>query len=193
MYIGNTWRLHTKYRFFVTTLWKQKLFILSSLIILTNINHNFFLLIVIIVFTVHHARKPLRWFNFPAITRRIEVFTKKITLFCSIIKKIKFTLIVVCKKSSKCYLPWWHRIAYPRNNVPTNQQKICLPTNIGPQELEWFHSILSIYFRYFVITSPWKTTWSFIWTTRNPHHPRMLYSKFGWNWRVGSGENIYFF
>ena len=90
---------------------------------------------MIIVFTVHHARKPLRWFNFPAITRRIEVFTKKITLFCSIIKKIKFTLIVVCKKLSKCYLPGWHRIAIHEITSPRNNNKFAYPRTLGHTNL----------------------------------------------------------
>ena len=28
----------------------------------------------------------------------------------------------------------------------------------------------------------------FIWTNLNPHHPRMLCAKFGWNWPSGSGK-----
>ena len=45
-----------------------------------------------------------------------------------------------------------------------------------------------MYFRYFVIISPWKRVWPFIWTNLNPLHPRMLCAKFGWNWPSGSGE-----
>ena len=41
--------------------------------------------------------------------------------------------------------------------------------------------ISSMYFRYFVIISPWKSVGSFIWTNLNPLHPRMLCAKFGWN------------
>ena len=48
--------------------------------------------------------------------------------------------------------------------------------------------ILSMYFRYFVIISPWKRAGSFIWTNLNPLHPRMLCAKFGWKWLSGSGE-----
>ena len=43
----------------------------------------------------------------------------------------------------------------------------------------------------FVIISPWKRTWPFLWTNWNPHHQRMLCAKFGWNRLVGSGENIF--
>ena len=39
-----------------------------------------------------------------------------------------------------------------------------------------------------VIISPWKRAGPFIWTNLNPHHPRMLCVKFGWNWLSGSGE-----
>ena len=34
-----------------------------------------------------------------------------------------------------------------------------------------------MYFRYFLIVSPWKRVWSFIWTNLNPYHPRMLCDK----------------
>ena len=46
----------------------------------------------------------------------------------------------------------------------------------------------SMYFRYFVIISPWNRAGPFIWTNLNPLHPRMLCAKFGWNWLSGSGE-----
>ena len=45
-----------------------------------------------------------------------------------------------------------------------------------------------MYFRYFVIISPWKSTWPFIWTNLNPHHPKRHSAKFGWNCPSGSGE-----
>ena len=45
-----------------------------------------------------------------------------------------------------------------------------------------------MYFRYFIIISPWKRAGSFNWTNLNPLHPRMLCAKFGWNWLNGSGE-----
>ena len=48
--------------------------------------------------------------------------------------------------------------------------------------------ISSMYFRYFIINTPWKRAGSFIWTNLNPPHPRMLCAKFGWNWLSGSGE-----
>ena len=49
-------------------------------------------------------------------------------------------------------------------------------------------SILSMYFRYFLIISPWKRAEPFIWINLNSLHPRMLCAKFGWNWLSGSGE-----
>ena len=48
--------------------------------------------------------------------------------------------------------------------------------------------ISSMYFRNFVIISPWKRVGPFIWTHLNPLHPRMLCAKFGWNWPSSSGE-----
>ena len=52
--------------------------------------------------------------------------------------------------------------------------------------------ISSLYFRYFVIISPWKRAGPVIWTNLNPLHPRMLCAKFGWNWPSGSGEDFNF-
>ena len=56
----------------------------------------------------------------------------------------------------------------------------------GPGEKDFI--ILSMYFHYFVIISPWKRAGPFIWTNLNPLHPRMLCAKFSWNWLSGSGE-----
>ena len=56
----------------------------------------------------------------------------------------------------------------------------------GPGEKDFI--ILSMYFHYFVIISPWKRAGPFIWTNLNSLHPRMLCAKFGWNWASGSGE-----
>ena len=45
-----------------------------------------------------------------------------------------------------------------------------------------------MYFGNIVIISPWKRAGPFIWTNLNPLHPRMLCTKFVWNWAIGSGE-----
>ena len=41
-------------------------------------------------------------------------------------------------------------------------------------------SILSMYFRYFVIISPWKRAWPFIWTNLDLLHTRMFCAKCFW-------------
>ena len=46
-----------------------------------------------------------------------------------------------------------------------------------------------MYFRNFVIISPWKRAESFIWTNLNPPHPNIICAKIGWNWPSGSGED----
>ena len=56
----------------------------------------------------------------------------------------------------------------------------------GSGEEDFLNS--SIYFRYFVIISPWKKAGPFIWRNLNPPHPRMFCAKFGWNWPSGSLE-----
>ena len=48
--------------------------------------------------------------------------------------------------------------------------------------------ISSVYFRYFLIISPWKRTWSFIWTNLNLFQLKMHCAKFGWNRLSGSGK-----
>ena len=52
----------------------------------------------------------------------------------------------------------------------------------------WRRKILSMYYRYFAIISPWKRAGPFIWTNLNPLHLKMLCAKFGWNWPTGSEE-----
>ena len=42
--------------------------------------------------------------------------------------------------------------------------------------------ILSMYVCYIIIFFPWKRAWPFIWINLNPLYPRMLCTKFGWNW-----------
>ena len=44
-----------------------------------------------------------------------------------------------------------------------------------------------MYFRYYVIISPWKRAGPFFWTIMNPLHPKILCTQFGWNWPSGSG------
>ena len=48
----------------------------------------------------------------------------------------------------------------------------------------------SIYFRYFVINSPWNRAEP-IWTNLNPLYPRMFCAKFGWDWPSGSWEEVF--
>jgi hypothetical protein len=56
---------------------------------------------------------------------------------------------------------------------------------------QWFwRRRLSIYI--FVIISPLKRTWLFIWTNLNFLHPRILCIKFNWIWPVGSREVFFF-
>ena len=54
----------------------------------------------------------------------------------------------------------------------------------------WRRNILntSMYFRYFVIISPWNRTGPFIWRNLNPIYPRMICAKLSWNWSSGSSE-----
>ena len=52
---------------------------------------------------------------------------------------------------------------------------------------------VNVFIHYFVIISSWKRADHFTWTNMNPAlHPRMLCSKFGWDWLSGSGEKDFF-
>ena len=66
--------------------------------------------------------------------------------------------------SQECFVPVWFK--YPRR----------------------FFKISLMYFRYFIIISPWKRVRPFIWANLNLRHPRILCAKFGENWLSGSGE-----
>jgi hypothetical protein len=48
---------------------------------------------------------------------------------------------------------------------------------------KWRHPFL-----HFVIISPLKETWPFIWTNLNSLHPRIIIIKFDWIWHSGSIE-----
>jgi hypothetical protein len=54
---------------------------------------------------------------------------------------------------------------------------------------KWPHSI----FTFFVIISPLKRTWHFIWTNLNSLHPRIICTKFDWIWLAGSGKKDFKF
>ena len=59
------------------------------------------------------------------------------------------------------------------------------PSGSGEDFSNW-----SMYFRFFIIISPSKRVWPFIWTNlKNPLYPRMHCAKFGWNWPIGSEED----
>jgi hypothetical protein len=46
------------------------------------------------------------------------------------------------------------------------------------------------HFCIFVIISPLKKAWPFIWTNLNSLHPRMVYFKSDWIWPAGSGKDF---
>ena len=80
-----------------------------------------------------------------------------------------------------------------RNFNPLNPRMLCAKFGwnwlSGSGEKRFLNS--SMYFRFFVIISPWKRTGPFIWTKFNPLLPRMHYAKFGWNWNSGSAEEAF--
>ena len=87
--------------------------------------------------------------------------------------------------------PWKRTVPFIWTNLnPLHPRMLCAKFSwnwlSGPGEKDFI--ILSMYFHYFVIISPWKRAGPFIWTNLNSLYPRMLCAKFGWNWLSGSGE-----
>ena len=53
-----------------------------------------------------------------------------------------------------------------------------------------FFFISSVFFRYFIIISPWKRMGPYIWTKLKILHQRMISAKFGLNWHSDSWEDL---
>ena len=76
------------------------------------------------------------------------------------------------------------------NLTPHHLRMLCAkfgwnwPGGSGEEDLK----NLAMFFCYYVIISYLERTWPFFWTNLNPHHPKMLCAKFGWNWPSGSGD-----
>jgi hypothetical protein len=54
------------------------------------------------------------------------------------------------------------------------------------------NSMISPNFCIFMSISPLKRIWTFIWTIQNSLYPRMICTKFDWNWLAGSGKYFFF-
>ena len=55
---------------------------------------------------------------------------------------------------------------------------------------KWFYRRF-LNFGYFVIISPWKNGWPFIWINLYTLHPMMIWAKFDWNWRFFKIVNLF--
>ena len=98
------------------------------------------------------------------------------------------SLILERKKTHHLLFDYW-TVLICKTWVPFNQGWFVPKSlaEIGPVVLADF-KFSSMYFRCFVIVSPWKKARPFIWTNLNSLHSRMLCAKFRWNWLFGSGE-----
>ena len=103
------------------------------------------------------------------------------TIIIMLIKRRKHPLFTLRKLNGSSFKQTW--IPFTQGCFVPNLVEI----GLVPLEKKIF-LISSMYFRYFGIISPWKNAVPFIWINLNPHHPRMLCAKFGWNWPCGSGE-----
>jgi hypothetical protein len=61
---------------------------------------------------------------------------------------------------------------------------------IDPVVLEKIFKRPPSYFHIFVIISPLKRTWPFIWSNLNFLHPRIICTKSAWIWFAGSGDDF---
>ena len=81
------------------------------------------------------------------------------------------------------------------NLNPIHPRMICIKFSwnwrSGSGEEDFLNT--SMYYRYFMIISPWNMVGPFIWTNLNPLHLKMLCAKFGWNWLSGSGEEDFLY
>ena len=91
-----------------------------------------------------------------------------------------FSLLVIISR-------WKRAGPFIWTNLNSLHPRILVPSlvEICPAVLEKILKILSMCFCYFVIISPRKRAWPFIWTNLSPLHIRMLCAKLGWN---GFGE-----
>ena len=77
------------------------------------------------------------------------------------------------------------------NLYPLHPRMICIqlhsiwPSGSGEKNIK----CLRPNFTFFVIISPLKRTWPFIWTNLNPLHLKMICTKFDWIWPNCSGEH----
>ena len=83
------------------------------------------------------------------------------------------------------YLPFEKGVALQYCNLkPLYPRMLCVkfgwnwPSGSGEEDFK----NSSMYFRSFLIISPWKRARPFIWINFNAFHPRMLCANFGWNW-----------
>ena len=70
--------------------------------------------------------------------------------------------------------------------LPSNSGKLGRYCTSGSGE-DW--KSRQYHFHYAAVISHWKKLWSFIWSNFNPFIPKMLYTKFDWNWPYCSGRD----
>ena len=108
--------------------------------------------------------------------------------FCRRIWRRRLFNFIIILLPFSYYLPLEKGGALQWTNLnPLHPRMLCAKLGeIGSVVLE---KILSLYFHYFVMISPWKRALPFIWTKNlNPLHLRMLCAKLGWNWPTDPQE-----
>ena len=151
------------------------------------------------MFLLYHYNLPLE--NEVALNlNKLESSSSKNTL-CQVLFKISpvalekniFTISIMHFRYFVITSPW-RRVGGPSieqtRDLYTQECFVPSLVEIGTVALEEeiFFTISIMNFRYFVIISPYKRAGLFIWINVNSLHPRMLCTKFSWNWPNGSGE-----
>ena len=101
---------------------------------------------------------------------------------------IWFYIITLIKRRKNPLSPFWELNGPYLSNLKSLSPKDAL-CKLWLILAQWFWRRRFLNLINFVIISSWKRAWPFIWTNLNSLHPRMLCSKFGWNWPGGSGED----
>jgi hypothetical protein len=115
-------------------------------------------------------------------------------VWCSsiILEYPKYSNIRYLIKWDPLYLPLKRGYPLPLKTLESSPSKddFC---QVGLKLAQWFwrrFKMTPFHFYIFVIISPLKRTWPFIWTYLNSLHPRIICTKFDSVWPTGSGVDF---
>jgi hypothetical protein len=140
---------------------------------------------IFVIISPFNRTWPFRWTNLNSLIPRI-ICTKFDWIWPSGSGKEDFKQFSVYFYSFAIVSPWrWASPSFEQTLIPLPPGQFVISlVKIGQVVLEkktfkWPHPI-------FVIISPLKRNWPFIWTILNSLYPRIICTKFDWNWLIGS-------